>query len=300
MPLGSYVYFLHGFRSENLPKIELSENLDLRPINDDDKALLNLPRTISLYDLGMLHSSTHVLEARILDEGNTEKLAHSVVYDAVSALRLFKMAKIGTHYYYSKKDKHPGLIGFFGPLNTTQIWYMTRTYQLEDEEAKSFKIFFTLFRGVKRDNRIEFALRWFNSAYSTMTSTDVLLNYVISLEALYLSGESEKGFRLRTYMTSFLSKNSRARAIEIWTYIKKAYELRGSIVHGNALLPEEIRLEGIGEVSILDFLMKIEFYTRESIRKFIKLKAKDPGLDILETIERSFYDENEKQRLSLG
>ena len=297
MPLGSYVYFLHGFRSEKMSKIELSENLDLRPINNDDKAVLSLPRTISLYDMGMLHSSTHVLEVRVSDEKDADKMAHSVVYDAISALRLFKMAKIGTHYYYSKKNKHPGLIGFFGPLNTTQIWYVTRTYQLEDEEAESFKTFFTVFRGVKRDNRMEFALRWFNSAYSTMTPTDILLNYVISLEALYLSGESEKGFRLRTYMTSFLGMNSTDRGSEIWSYIKKAYELRGSIVHGNALLPEEIRLEKVGKVSILDFLMKLGLYTRESISKFIQLKAKDPSLDILETIERSFYDENEKQKL---
>ena len=297
MPLGSYVYFLHGFRSENISKIELSENLDLRPINNNDKAVLSLPRTISLYDIGMINSSTHVLEVRIFDERDADKMAHSVAYDAISALRLFKMAKIGTHYYYSKKNKHPGLIGFFGPLNTTQIWYLTRVYQLEDEEAEPFKSFFTVFRGVKRDNRMEFALRWFNSAYSTMTPTDILLNYVISLEALYLSGESEKGFRLRTYMTSFLGKNSTNRGSEIWSYIKEAYNLRGSIVHGNALLPEEITLEKIGKVSILDFLMKLELYTRESIRKFIQLKAKDPSLDILKTIERSFYDEKEKQKL---
>lgn len=297
MPLGSFVYFLHGFRSENISKIELSKNLDLRPIDNNDKAVLSLPMAISLYDIGMINSSTHVLEARISDERDADKMAHSVVYDAISALRLFKMAKIGTHYYYSKKNKHPGLIGFFGPLNTTQIWYVTRAYQLKDEEAEPFKSFFTLFRGVKRDNRMEFALRWFNSAYSTMTPTDILLNYVISLEALYLSGESEKGFRLRAYMASFLGKNSTNKGSEIWSYIKEAYNLRGSIVHGNSLLPEEIRLERIGKVSILDFLMKLELYTRESIRKFIQLKAKDPSLDILKTIERSFYDENEKQKL---
>jgi hypothetical protein len=154
-------------------------------------------------------------------------------------------------------------------------------------------------RAVRRDNRVEFALRWFNSAYSMMTPTDILLNYVISLEALYLSGESEKGFRLRTYMTSFLGRNSINRGSEIWTYIKKAYELRGSIVHGNALLPNEIKLEEIGKVSIMDFLTKLELYTRESIREFIQLKAKNPSLDILKTIERSFYDENEKRKLRI-
>jgi len=295
----SYVYFLHGFHSENVSRIELSENLDLRPINNDDKAVLSLPRTISLYDKGRLFSSTHVLEVRVSDEKDADKMAHSAVYDAISALRLFKMGKIGTHYYYPKKNRNLEMVGFFGPLNTTQIWYATTLYKLKDEEAESLKNFFTVLRAVRRDNRVEFALRWFNSAYSMMTPTDILLNYVISLEALYLSGESEKGFRLRTYMTSFLGRNSINRGSEIWTYIKKAYELRGSIVHGNALLPNEIKLEEIGKVSIMDFLTKLELYTRESIREFIQLKAKNPSLDILKTIERSFYDENEKRKLRI-
>jgi hypothetical protein len=296
MSVGSYVFFLHGFSSEGIPRIELSENLCLRPINNDDKAVLSFPRNISLYDRGMLLSSTHVLELRVSDNKDSDKMAYGVVYDAISALRLFKMGKIGTHYY-SKKNNRPGIVGFLGPLNTTQMWHITTSYKLKDEETESLKNFFTILRRVKRDNRLEFALRWFNSAYSMIARTDILLNYVISLEALYLSGESEKGFRLRTYMTSFLGWDSKNIGSEIWNYIKKAYEIRGKIVHGNALLPNEVKLEEIGKVSIEYFLMKLEFYTRESIRKFIQLKAKNPSLDISEIIERSLYDESEKQKL---
>jgi hypothetical protein len=98
-------------------------------------------------------------------------------------------------------------------------------------------------------------------------------------------------------MTSFLGWDSKNIGSEIWNYIKKAYEIRGKIVHGNALLPNEVKLEEIGKVSIEYFLMKLEFYTRESIRKFIQLKAKNPSLDISEIIERSLYDESEKQKL---
>jgi len=118
------------------------------------------------------------------------------------------------------------------------------------------------------------ALRRFNSAYNGELE-DRLIDQMISFESLYIGDDKELGYKL-ALRTAFLLGQKRKR---IFNDMKKAYTLRGQIVHGN----KEVESSTIEEI-----LPKTEEYLRQSIRKFLYFLSQGKSLEQI----RGLLDEN--------
>jgi len=122
--------------------------------------------------------------------------------------------------------------------------------------------------------RIDIALRRFNSAYHGELE-DRLVDQMIAFESLYMGDDKELGYK-RALRTAFLLGK---RKSEIFGEMKKAYDLRGKIVHGNKKV-ERTKLE--------ETIPKTEEYLRQSLRKFLFLLARGHSLKEI----RDKLDEN--------
>lgn len=159
------------------------------------------------------------------------------------------------------------------------------TYELEKTEESDFLNLSGEISRMIEDRKLRLALERFNMSYSSGWLETALLDYIIALESLYLPGETEKKFRLCCYMVSILSSVSGENTKQVWNYIGKAYDLRSTIVHGSGTLPLRLKIgkgEDQTEVSVFEFVDRIEEYTRASIREFLRRgkKVKEAQIDI--------------------
>jgi len=122
---------------------------------------------------------------------------------------------------------------------------------------------------------LSIALGRFHSAYHGPIE-DRIIDQMIAFESLYIGDDKELGYKLRL-RTAFLLGKQRAK---IFKDMKKAYDFRGQIVHGN-IPPSRDELRGI--------VPKIEEYLRQSIIRFLSLLSK--GM-LLKEIREKLLDEN--------
>jgi len=121
----------------------------------------------------------------------------------------------------------------------------------------------------KQDTLFE-ALSRFHSAYHG-NPNDRLIDQMIAFESLYIGDDKELGYKLALRTAFLLTTDEDDRKV-ILNDMKKAYELRGHIVHGSKKV-DTSKLEEI--------FPKTEEYLRQSIRKFLKLLASGYSLDAL-------------------
>jgi hypothetical protein len=117
-------------------------------------------------------------------------------------------------------------------------------------------------------------LRKFNSSYYGNLE-DRLIDQMIAFESLYISDDKELSYKLSLRTAFFLSRKRR----ETFTIMKKAYDLRGHIVHGQ---------EQVDESKLEKTIPKTEEYLRQSIQKFLRLSSKGKSLKEI----RDKLDEN--------
>jgi len=103
------------------------------------------------------------------------------------------------------------------------------------------------------------ALRRFNSTYHGELE-DRLIDQMIAFESLYIADDKELGYKLALRAAFLLGK----KRVKIFNDMKKAYDLRGQIVHGNKQV-DSSKLE--------ETIPKTEEYLRQSIRRFLSLST---------------------------
>lgn len=129
-------------------------------------------------------------------------------------------------------------------------------------------------RGSGKSGALDEALRRFNSAYDGRLE-DRLIDQMIAFESLYIGDDKELGYKL-SLRTAFLLGRRRT---QIFNDMKKAYTLRGQLVHGN---------KRIGQPKLLETIPKSEEYLRQSIRRFLMLLSRGMSLSQI----RDKLDEN--------
>ena len=104
------------------------------------------------------------------------------------------------------------------------------SYKLSKEEAEDLSEFYR--RIHDRIDCSENPLRRFNETFSRLSIEDKLVDYLISFESLYLTGEdkSEMAYKLAHRASLLLSTEKEKK--QIFQEMKKAYSLRSDIVHG--------------------------------------------------------------------
>jgi len=281
----------------NITKLVFDEKVSLRVL-ESDKIELLIKRNHQTPSFLRSPISNYCLEVKA---HNMQK-AITMAYYTISALRLYKRGYVGISSFIVPREM-PEVVAPLPPLAFLNTHSRLPVYILDKREIDDFRRFYDVYYELSqdlKDRRLGLALRRFNMSFSAPELEDKLINYIIALEALFLPGESEKAFRLRVYMITFIGEGSPERMKEIWDYIDVAYKLRSGIVHGNKTLPQKISLKELNiEVSAGDFVLTIEDYTRASIKKYIEIKTKNREISLPETIEKTLCDPIQKAKLEV-
>jgi len=226
--------------------------------------------------------------------------ALEMVHPIISTMRLLKPWLVGTNFYLVHDFPTEGGIEIFPTNAPMEIfwspWGPKRdSYRFGGEDVEAFnRLYKGCKEGILRDKKFKFAVARFNQSYSAKYSEYKLLDWMITLEAIFLTGEAEKAFRLRAYMSIFLGVTW-AEKEETWNFIKEAYKLRGKIVHDGAFLPRLIKTGNI-KIPRQTFLIKIEDYVRTSLRKYVEWRMENRTLDFHQTLDKSVYDARERDK----
>jgi len=292
-----FLFPLDNLHSD-ITNLVFDEKVSMRVLESDEIELLIKRNQQIPSFLRSSSISNYCLE----EKADNMREAITMAYHPISALRLYKRGYVGISSFIVPQDM-PDVVAPLPPLTFLNTHCGSPVYFLDKREITDIKRFYEMYYELSRDlrdQRLGLALRRFNMSFSAPNLEDKLINYIIALEALFLPGESEKAFRLKVYMITFLGEGLPERKKEIWDYIDLAYKLRSGIIHGNKTLPQKISLKKLNiKVSAGDFVLTIEDYTRASIRKCIEIKTKNRGLILPETIQKALCDPNEKAKLEV-
>jgi len=282
-------------------KIDLGKGLRIRRIYDEEKSGYLRLRADSLIPVSFgelnILNITHVLETIYSHRKKTPIDISSCrrdFEDIVTVLRLFKSGSVD----FSVVRKAPlswqtGLGTSYG----SQGRYTSPQgpkYTLAESEVKQFKRIWKKYRKfrmerakLKANKYLEIALRRFNLGVEESDFENKMIDYVISLEALYLRERRELKYRLSNRV-AILIRTEEKEVEKIRRIIGKAYDLRSDIVHGAEIEPIKIDEKTIKP---RDFASEVEEYLRRSIRSFIILsKTYKNRQTILEKLDKSLFN----------
>lgn len=216
----------------------------------------------------------------ILKEGDR---AIDLFVDLITALRLCHEGKITVGPLISSSVNHESEWSIGGSTHWTTIskkdfFHQDPKYVLHQSDVAKVKELVSnlaRLRKVKKLDAIDIALRRFHSSYHG-DIYDRLVDQMIAFESLYIGDNKELGYKLALRTAFLLGKGKK----QIFTDIKKAYAVRGQIVHGNKQV-ERSKLEEV--------IPKSEEYLRQSIRKFLLLLSQGKTL---KEIREKLLDEN--------
>ena len=153
---------------------------------------------------------------------------------------------------------------------------------------------------LKENHFLLIAIRRFSSALTRTDSIDQFLDLIICLEALYApNNKGEISTKLSTRLATLVATNESDRK-DYWLFMKKMYNLRSGIVHGDGIRNIEINGK---KYKIEDIREKIVRLVRESIGKYLILVEKYSGPEKIEKIctdiDLSLLDKKNLQELRL-
>ena len=161
--------------------------------------------------------------------------AEEKIKKAVTIFRLFKKEMIGYNLIVqplSEVQEYGQTTRF---LLHQRLWTSKKKpeiYKLEKNEIQPFISFFKDFYKILF-SKFDLAIEYFNKSYiEPYTPRDSFLDLMITLENLFLKGtHQELSYKLSMRMAYILGKDKKDR-INIYRFIKDAYNLRSKIVHG--------------------------------------------------------------------
>lgn len=231
-----------------------------------------------------------VIESSLSDS----RLAH----DVISALRVFKSNAVSDLPYITLHVRNREIVH----IGSCQFWMRLyeitdgAAYTLSEEEAKEFERFWKFFSETMSFPYMRIAVNRFSYAYRKGFGGDMLVDYIIALEALFSESPETISYKLRLRVPMFLgidtSINQRKR---IRNYVAAAYNIRSKIVHGSKAYEKLIREEmkklddklGSDKVNfVTQFLPEIREITRKAIYRFVSHTQRGLNkISILQTID---------------
>lgn len=193
----------------------------------------------------------------------------------VLAMRLFKQGAIGYKAVFLLVDGRSYITHDFGviPRHASIVpilKYMEEKSPIfslltlsENELAEYASFYKVVSKRVGRKKKWPLPIRYFSRMYESKPYVDVLIDCMISFEALVLKGEKEqreKKTPLALAISMLIGKNSKERE-KIKATLKEAYNIRNDVVHGKH--PRKSELE------IATLCWETEDYLRRSIRRLL-------------------------------
>lgn len=134
-------------------------------------------------------------------------------------------------------------------------------YELLETEVDTLREFWRDFQGKRQKgklNDLKIAIGRFNSSYGEGLE-DRLIDQMIALESLYLGDFQELRYKL-ALRAAFLIARDRKERTQVLKRLKKAYDARSKVVHGQK--PPD---------NLIELVEYTEEYLRQSIKRFLKL-----------------------------
>jgi hypothetical protein len=145
-----------------------------------------------------------------------------------------------------------------------------QTYMLEASDTALLE---TVYREMEKpmSTKFEIGISRFNSLYTRGQEADRLIDAVIGLEALYLSGErDELRFRLSIRAATHIGKGDPAERRRVYTLARDAYDLRSKLVHGALHKLDEAKVfTGAAQGAAEAFLEDVTELLRRAIRSIL-------------------------------
>ncbi|MGB7534024.1 MAG: hypothetical protein WA977_13785 [Halobacteriota archaeon] len=201
--------------------------------------------------------------------------------EMISVLRLFKPGTVGYIFIRTEAlDWNP--IGG-GSIHSGIFKHPYHgEYRLEKNEVPDFKEFFKKFE--HKPKFLDIPLRYFNYAHTRERPEDKLIDYMIAFEGLFVKEKAELRYRLSLRVAAFLGENRDEKG-EIFTLMRRAYDLRSDIVHGSSY-SKNIEING-EKLSFGELVSWVEELLRKSIKKSIETGQKPD--QILENSPESIF-----------
>lgn len=211
--------------------------------------------------------------------------ARDSLVDLITALRLYQEGRLVAGLLISatfhNSEWSIGGETIWTSVSSVDFFEEEPVYELQKSDIPKVDCLLLNIRKWRKDgilDKIKIALQRFHSAYHGNIE-DRLIDQMIAFESLYLGNEQELTYRLALRTAFLLDKDKNAREA-IFSDMKKAYDLRSKIVHGDNP-PNGYKLGVI--------VPKTKEYLRQSIRKFLLLLSKGKSL---KEIREKLLDEN--------
>lgn len=179
------------------------------------------------------------------------------------------------------------------PLGTSKLMFAEMSIKIPDEEkprifAREYGAlnrsiaFFKLNERILHENPyLMNAVHYFYHASLARRIEEKLINFIVSLEALYVTEPLELSYRLALRVACLVGNTYTDRTPkEIAAEIRNLYSKRSRVVHGN-----------IKEITY-DEISRLEDYSRKSITRFLRLASSQRNREeILNLLDDSIFDE---------
>ena len=134
-------------------------------------------------------------------------------------------------------------------------------YKVHNDDIESLNKFFREY-DIFSTSRFDLAVNYFNRSYSQHFLTNKFLDTMFVLENLFLRNTSQElKYKLSMRMAYVLGANDNTKREDIFTFIRKCYDIRSQIVHGDKF--PKLDMERIS---------KLREYTIDSLKIFFKNK----------------------------
>lgn len=260
--------------------IQLDKNFKIRKMKKEEVQLLWMPREpylppiIDPIDASLLKYTLEVTYSRkkgkMSIDMRKKPIPDELFEGAITTLRLFKSGDVD--FYFTQRtpltwDPHGAITYSFKERGDFRG---RREYNLRQTEIDSFIEFWKEFGDtiLKKEyhghNYLDIAIKRFNLGLEEQDSENKFIDFFVAFEALYLLENFELSFRLSLRTATLLGITSEEKN-SIFQYMKDAYTLRSSIVHGKT---PKIRKK---IVDLKVYVPKLENYLRQSIIRFLRI-----------------------------
>lgn len=194
------------------------------------------------------------------------KTIESSLDSVIKALRLLKPSSV--YRDHAIEQRYEGYFGCFGSRSSIPFFENTvlgAKCVLNKEEVEVLKKLWQQIEVLKTNRTLGIAIDRLSYVTERRNVTDRILDNFIGLESLYLpGGNHELTFRL-SLRVAMMTQEESDKMKDTFSFVKKMYEARSKIVHGDAVSVATAELE------------RLEKLLRDSIKLFLEDKTKFEG-----------------------
>jgi len=248
--------------------IEVLDNIRIRRIKKEDLEGIRKWGMVDYYaDIFSRINTSSTFAIEVLQKDLDAKEIGLKIYKLLLAMRLHKIGSVYCRImWFLENSKYDTLA-----ILDTHVSEMMGQYFIEINEIQQIRKLAEQIEKTDFDKRKSFriACERFNRAYEEHKEDEILIDFMIAFEALFLREErapSNTGQFIGLGCSILLGNNDKERE-EINNFLIKAYNIRNKIVHGSEYkTPIQINNE---DYSMRDIILKLQQILSESIRKLL-------------------------------